>query len=398
MAFFGNDAVNRVNLHTAIEAIAMTAGGIFFLAFLLHAGLSVPLTLLSFAGVLAGRFALRPLMLPLGKRWGLKPMVIAGTVLQAVQYPMLAGVHGLNGWLYAFCLAQSVGDIFYWPAYHAYFAALGDAEHRGHQVAMREALGAGVGIVAPLLGAWAIVSAGPWIVFSAIGAVQALSALPLLAAPNVKVAASAPGAFRAARMGMAIFVTDGWQAGTFYFIWQIALFLSLGRSLTGYGGAMALAAVVGAVGGLVIGRHIDRGNGRRAVVIAYASLAAVIVLRAASVGSPWLALAANACGPLVAALLLTAEMTAVYNMAKASPCPYRFHLASEAGWDVGCLAATLIAAGLSAAGASLAWPMLLGVPCAAIAAGLLWRYYTANPMAGGVEVPIERLTEPAAPI
>lgn len=35
MSFFGNGAVNRVNLHTTIFAFAMGAGGIFFTAVML---------------------------------------------------------------------------------------------------------------------------------------------------------------------------------------------------------------------------------------------------------------------------------------------------------------------------------------------------------------------------
>jgi MFS family permease len=352
------------------------------------------MTLLAFVGVLAGRFALRPLILPLGKRWGLKPLVIAGALFQAVQYPLLAEVHGLNVWLFACAAASSVGDTLYWPAYHAYFAALGDTEHRGHQIAAREAIGAIVGIVAPLLGAWALVSAGPRIAFAGVAAVQALSALPLLGAPNVTVQRHAPGAFRAARLGLALFVTDGWLGACFWFVWQIALFVSVGRSLTGYGGAMALAALVGAGVGLFLGRHIDRGHGRRAVVLAYVAVAGVSVLRAVSVGSPWLAVGANACGPVVAALLLPAEMTAVYNLAKASPCPLRFHIVSEGGWDVGCAAGALIAAALAAGGLSLGWAMLLAVPVAPLAAAMLWRYYGDHPDAAPVKIPLDALKAP----
>ncbi len=55
------------------------------------------MTFVWFAGMLAGRFALRPMILPIGKRWGLKPLVIAGVLLNAVQFPTYAAVHGL-GW------------------------------------------------------------------------------------------------------------------------------------------------------------------------------------------------------------------------------------------------------------------------------------------------------------
>jgi DHA1 family inner membrane transport protein len=397
MAFFGNDAVNRVNFHSSVQAVAAGAGGIFILSYLLHAGLSVPATLLSFAAVLAGRFCLRPLILPLGKRWGLKPLVIAGALIVAAQYPMLAEVHGLNAWLYALVVATAVGDTLYWPSYHAYFAALGDAEHRGQQIAVREALSAVVGIVAPLVGSWALVTGGPRITFAAVAIVQALSALPLLGAPNVAVKAAATGVFNAARSGFALFVMDGWMGACFYYVWQVALFVSLDRSLTGYGGAMALAALVGAVAGLMMGRHIDGGGGRRAVILAYTATAGLSLLRALSVGSPWLAVAANAPGPFVAALLLPAEMTAVYNLAKASPCPFRFHILTEGGWDLGAASGSLIAAALAFYGQSLGVSLALTIPGALVTGWVLWRYYGANPNAVGVDVPVELLTEPPHP-
>src|SRR5262249_10363755 len=140
-------AINRVNLHSGIQALAQGAGGIFFLAFLLRAGVAVPHALLVMAAILAGRFAIRPALLPLAKRWGLKPLLIAGTVGMALQYPVLAEVHGVGGWLLALIVVSSIGEVFYWISYNAYFAALGDAEHRGHQIGAREALVAVIGIV-----------------------------------------------------------------------------------------------------------------------------------------------------------------------------------------------------------------------------------------------------------
>ena len=60
MAFFRNDAVNRVNLHYGIQALAQGAGGIFFLVFMLRAGVSVPAALTAQAAIVAGRFLIRP--------------------------------------------------------------------------------------------------------------------------------------------------------------------------------------------------------------------------------------------------------------------------------------------------------------------------------------------------
>src|SRR4051812_31284251 len=153
MAFLSNDVINRVYVHAGIQALASGAGGVFVLVFLLRAGVPIPIALLSQASIVAGRFLLRPTMLPLAQRFGVKPLLIAGTLMIAGSYPMLAFVHGVGLMLWLFCAVSAVADVFYWVAYHTYFATLGDDEHRGHQVGAREAVVAVVGIIAPLLGA-----------------------------------------------------------------------------------------------------------------------------------------------------------------------------------------------------------------------------------------------------
>ena len=189
MAYLGNDAVNRVNLHSGVQALAQSGGGVFFVVFLVRVGLSIPDALTTMAAVFAARFMLRPLILPLARRWGLKPLLILGTLLMAGQYPLIAEVHGVGVALAAFAGVSALGDTFYWSSYHAYFAAIGDAEHRGHQIGAREALVAVVGILAPLAGAWALVTLGPKAMFAGVAAIQALAVIPLLGAPNVAVEA-----------------------------------------------------------------------------------------------------------------------------------------------------------------------------------------------------------------
>jgi hypothetical protein len=152
-----------------------------------------------------------------------------------------------------------------------------------------------------------------------------------------------------------------WIAQPECFVWPIALFVSLSENIPAYGGAMALAGLVGAACGLLLGRRIDTGHGRWVVVIAYTVMTLVVLLRAASIGSPWLAVSANALGALVLPLLFPALGTATYNLAKTSPCPFRFHMATEGGWDVGCFAGCFIAAAISASGAPLSLAILL--PC-----------------------------------
>jgi DHA1 family inner membrane transport protein len=375
MAFFRNDTVNLLNLHYGIHSLAISGGGAFFSVFLLRAGVPAPAVLGSLALILAGRFALRPMILVFGKRWGLKPLVIAGTLLSALQYQVLAQVHGIGWPLLGLLALSAVGDTVYWTAYHAFFASVGDAEHRGHQIGAREAIAAVVGIVGPLVTGWALVTLGPQVAFGITGVVLVLAALPLLATPNVRVVSEAPGSIRAAWLGVMLLASDSWSCAGYFFVWQIALFISLGENFLAFGGAMALAALVGAASGLFLGRLIDAGHGGRAVWLAAGAQAVTILVRAGAYGHPAWAVAANAMGVLVVAFYTPTMMTAVYNQAMESPCPLRFHMATEASWDLGGASGCLACAALLWAGAPFGAAILLSLIGMASTFFLLRRYY-----------------------
>ncbi len=300
---------------------------------------------------------------------------------------LLAEVHGLGPALVALCVVAALGDTLYWSSYHAYFAALGNHEHRGSEVGAREAVAAVVGIASPLLTGWALVAFGPLVAFGATSVLLLLAALPLMFTPDVPVAAHAPGAFRAAIPGMKLFLADGWIAAGYYFLWQIALFLSLGESFVAFGGALALAALVGAVAGLFLGRLIDAGHGETAVVYAIGTLVVTTLLRALAPGHALLAVIANALGALVVCLYMPTLMTAVYNQAKRSPCTLRFHVATEGAWDVGGAAGLLLSAALAVWGVPLSVALLLPLVGAAVLFVELRRYYAQHPRLEEIALP-----------
>ena len=375
MAFFRNSAVNLLNLHYGLHCIALYGGGAFFLVYLLRAGLAVPGVLVSLALILVGRFAVRPLVIPLAARWGLRATLVAGTLLSALQYPVLAQVRGIGAILLALIAIAAVGDMLYWTAYHAYFAALGDNEFRGHQIGAREAIAGIVGIISPVFAGWMLVAFGPQAAFGATSIITGLAALPVLGTPKVDVARHVPGVFKAALPGTLVFMADGWLAVGFWFVWQLALFVSLGESFLAYGGALAVAALVGAIGGPILGRHIDTGHGRRAVWLAVAVMGTIVVLRAIATGHPALAVLANALGALGACVYIPTVMTAVYTMAKQSSCTLRFHVATEGGWDAGGAAGLLVAAAATQFGLPLGGSILLSLAGLAAVAVVLLRYY-----------------------
>lgn len=381
MAFLRNGTVNLLNLHYGIHSVALGGGAAFFAVYLLRSGIAAPMVLVSLALILLGRLVIRPVVIDLSARCGLRPMLVAGTLLAALQYPLLAEVHGIGAALVLLCALASVGDTIYWSTYHAYFAALGDDEHRGQQIGMREAIGAVVGIASPLAAGWLLVTFGPRVAFGATAVIVSLAALPLFWTPDVRVARNIAGGFKAAVPGTLLFMADGWIAAGYVFVWQIGLFLSLGENLLAYGGALAIASLVGAISGLILGRHIDAGHGRSAVWYAFGTISLIIVLRALATGNAMAAVMANALGSLGGCLYIPTLMTAVYTQAKSSPCTLRFHVLAEAGWDIGGASGLLTAASLLALGAPLWAGVLLSLAGVAAAAVMLRRYYAGRPAA-----------------
>jgi MFS family permease len=380
MAFFHNRTVNLLNLHYWITSVALGGGGAFWSVYLLKAGLSVPGVLLMSAITFALRLILRSFLLLLGVRVGLRWLVVIGTILMGISFPFLTPVHGVGWPLVWLVVVTALADTVYWPSYHAYFAALGDEEHRGQQLGVREAISALLGIVSPLVAGWLLVSFGPRVAFFTTGVIEALAALPLLWTPDVPIARRAPGAFRAALSGAMLFVGDGWVSSGYFVVWQLALFITLGQNYLTYGGALAVAALVGAVGGLVLGRYIDSGRGGQAVWVSLGLLSLVILLRAGVQDHPVLAVAANAMGALVGCLYVPTMMTAVYNQAKRSPCVLRFHIAAEGGWDVGVASGLSLAAAVTWYGGSLSLTILMALIGAVFVFILLQRYYAAHPL------------------
>jgi hypothetical protein len=380
MSFFGNKTVNLLNLHYGIHSLALSGGAAFFTVYLFKAGVPAPGVLLSLALILLARFVIRPAVIGFSVRWGLRQIFLAGTLLSALQYLVLSEVHGVGPALVGLITMSAIGDTVYWSTYHAYFAALGDDEHRGQQVGVREAIAAVVGIASPLLTGWLLVSFGPQVAFGATAFFVALAALPILWTPDVQVARSAPGAFKAALPGVLLFMADGWVAAGYVFVWQIALFISLGESLVAYAGALAIAALSGAIGSLFLGRHIDAGHGRRAVSYAFTTFALIVVLRAIAVGNAAVAVMAHALGALGACLYIPTLMTAVYTQAKRSPCTLRFHVATEGGWDLGGASGLFAAALLARFGQPLWTGILLSLAGVAAMVVMLRRYYGRNPV------------------
>jgi hypothetical protein len=384
MAFPANRDLNRLTVHVTLQQLIWSLADGFSSVFLYRQGLTPAAIFLSIAVIFSLRFLLRPLVLAVVRWIGLKRTMIAGVVLSALQALLLAPVRGLDLALLAYLTVTALTGVFYWPTYHALFATVGDAERRGAQVGLRQALVAAAGIVGPAAGGLALTFGGPSLAFGSAALAAMVAIVPLLGCADRPVARVPPeGAYRAARRGALLFVSDGWIIGIVGCAWGLVVFKALGERYDAFGGVLAAAALAGAIGGLVLGHSIDAGGASRAVSINALVLAAILIAKALC-GENAIAVLVVAIGAaLLGGLYTPSLMTAIYNEAKASPCPLRYHLALEAGWDVGAVLACLAAAAVLAFGASLQVVILLALPVVALQAVGLWASYTAGSEAIG---------------
>ena len=167
MTYRANPDVNRLAAHSTLHQLAWSVSGVFWSVCLLRVGVSAPEILLALAGILLFRFVFRPLVLVVASAIGARPTLALGTLLTALQYPVLALVRGPGFGLLLYCMVTAVSGVFYWTCYHAFFAALGDVDQRGRQLGVRQALSASAGVLGPATGGIMLVMFGPWSAFGA---------------------------------------------------------------------------------------------------------------------------------------------------------------------------------------------------------------------------------------
>jgi DHA1 family inner membrane transport protein len=361
MGFFKNSDINRVYIHAGLQSLAYGSGGVFVYAYLLKAGIPAPFVLLAIAGIMVFRLVFRLALVPIVRRIGLRNALIFGTITDAASYLLLPFVKGADGWLLAYIAAASFGTTFYWTCYHGFVARQGDQEHRGAQVSAREAIAAATGIIGPLLGGLALTYLGPVHAFAATAVVNALACIPLLGADRLPIPDQAKLSTAERRFAFAVTFSDGIVAAAANFVWRIALFQTLGESFETFGGAVALASLLGAAMGLGVGRLIDQGHHQRSLIVGIAAMTLAVITMVFGFGSVWTAIAANLAGAVALPLYISAIMAPYYNAGQDSACSFRFNVTGENGFDTGALVGSLIAALLLWAGLDYRLPLAVGI-------------------------------------
>jgi hypothetical protein len=166
---------------------------------------------------------------PFVRRYGLKPPLIAGTIGMGLHYPLLPHIEGAGPLLWLMSAIVAVAQVLYFPTYHTYFATLGDVSARGRQIAVREMFNALSGVLAPLVGTWALVTAGPEVAFLGAAAIQISAVIPLVGLGNANIPPNSGEKYRPVRLGLTLMALDGWY-NAFLIAWGGCCFSSSGAT------------------------------------------------------------------------------------------------------------------------------------------------------------------------
>jgi DHA1 family inner membrane transport protein len=370
-----NTDVRRLTVHVAISSLATALSSVFSVVFLVRAGLTPTQIFLATAAFFVVRLVTRPIVLAVAPIMGVRRALIWGVIFTAVSCPMLAPVNGVGFALAAYIAVGALGQAFYWTCFHIFFSAHSDSERRGSQLGFLQMLGALAALIGPAIGGVLLTRFGPWVAFGIAGLVALLSALPLLRIGEPPIPRAVPdGAYAAAKNGAMLYFADGWIQISLT-AWCIVMFYALGARYDSFGGTLSLAGLAGAAGGMVLGRLIDKGHGRRALWLNAFILAVGLVLRSVTFGHAGAVIAVAVGTTLFGGLYMPAWMTPVYNEARISPCLLRFQFAAESGWDVGGMLAGVLGAAMCHWGLPVEAVILMALPMVPFQALLLERSY-----------------------
>jgi DHA1 family inner membrane transport protein len=358
--FFANSFVNRIYMHAAVQGLAEHIGGFFVFVYLLKQGVALPQVLLVLAAFTTCRQINRMLLVPVAKKIGLRNALIVANILTASSYLPLGLSTGLDRFLLLYVLIGSLGESWYHSCMHATQASLGDQEARGAQTSAVQLIFALNGILGPMIGGLLLVTFGPTVSFPIAFCLQTLACLPLLATPNQQIPKQAVISKANKQFAFRVYASDGFFASSVV-MWNLGLFLTLGSKFDVFGYVFAFAGLLGAVFGLIIGRFVDLGHGLASTKVACSFGILTVIARVFCVGHPVMAIAAHAFATVMGPLYGSAYNSRVYNLAKQSGDPLRFHVYGEGGWDTGCAVGACIIALLLHLGSSWALPNGLGL-------------------------------------
>ena len=375
-----NKTINYINIHFGLQRFAETIALTFGPIYLYKIGISIPWIFLIWAAMFGTRFFIRPFMLQLLPKIGLKKSIIIGSIIYAITYPSFLLINGLNFALLLPILLVAIVDVSYWLPYHTYFGIMGDSEDRGKQHGVRNALIQIGNILAPLLGGSLMYYYG-FIGNSLIAFLFFIICLiPLFFIEEVfpkKAFSFKEGLAKTGKRGFVIYGLEGFTTATFHFTWVLVLYFLMGENTLSTGGVIALTTVIHIIVSYFIGHNLDLQHEANDAITEKTKkrmlqhtpfyLIGGIMSFIGIIGKTFFTwtlpsiLLVEVFVMLSQALLSPYINVIVYNEQKESEQPLWYQYLAETGWDVGSVFGYTAIAALVYFGGDLRYGMLFAL-------------------------------------
>ncbi len=352
-SFFKNKIVNLLNVHSGLHRFSNNIFDVFGAVYLLELGLSYPTVAFAWVGSMLIRFLVRPLSILLSQKIGLKRSIIFGVLVNSGIFFALSKVTGINGWLVFYMVYLALCDIFYWLPYHSYYSTAGDNADRGKQVGVLFGLVTLLSMVAPLIGGILISQFGFSTLYIFATSVMLVSLVPVFFLPDLSPGSTMTfkNAFKSIdKRGLVMQMGEGFM-NMHIFVWTIALFYLIGNYET-FGLLVTIQLLATSIIFMILGHYLDKGKGRKIMMIGTFLMAVVVILRALFVTTILEVIFVDVIFALASTFFWSSFGVGLYTIAKNTPNTLWFHFFAECGWDIGAGVSIAVSATL----------FILGVP------------------------------------
>lgn len=319
---------------------------VFSAIYFLDQGISFPVVMLVFAGSYVGRLFIRPLAVQSIYKYGLKRSTIFGTVFSAGLFLIYPFIDGINAWLILFAVYLAIQDILYWLPYHTFYALAGETETRGKQLAIQEVLINCMQVLVPLSGGVLAHIFGFNALYIAALLAALLSVIPLLFTRDIHPEAKIT--FKQAlkktnRHGLLLAMGYSFYDNGGTVLWTIVIYMTAENLIT-FGGLVTYELLIGVVLAWIVGHHVDNGRTKLIVTVGIATLIIAVLFQAFWSMTVTHILIINTVIAFGTTLFSIPYWSVTYNLGHQSISTLWYLFFAEAGWDIGGIAACLLAA------------------------------------------------------
>jgi MFS family permease len=377
VGYIKNKQINLLNLHTSLVRFAVNVISIFGIIYLIKQGIPIYFAFLFWSLTYIIRILVRPFSLRLQEYLGLKKGLILGTLFYAGIFPILSQIDGIGIWLYFFVIYLGISDTLYWLPFHSYYAALGDVEHRGKHIGVREALTTIFSAIAPFFGGLLITQVGFWATYAVAGTIMLIASIPIFLSTDCS-----PGeemTFKKARKeldmrGFWLLFGDSLLYAFHGFLWPVVLYLIVQNYIV-MGGFISFEMILIALLFLLLGHYFDRGKGKNIINTSFILFTILILGRSFYVQSTESIMVFQILAAFALCFHLSCASPIFYNLAKKSHNTLWFHFLGEIGWDIGAFLALALTALWTSLGFELRYVMPMALIGLLIVRYILYSYY-----------------------